>query len=512
MKSYTIKEFTELIEKESLLVESKLYGREMEYIENLTYNSKAACKNTLFICKGAKFKEEYVKEAVKAGSICYISEKKYDLEDQIPYIIVKDIRKAMPILADTFYNSPWEEFKLIGVGGTKGKTTSVYYIKAILDDYLKANQKNPSGIISSIDVYDGVVSKVSHITTPEAVELHSHFRNAADSNLDFLAMEISSQALKYDRVDRVNFDVGVFLNISEDHISPVEHPDFEDYFQSKLSMFKQTKTAVVNMDADFAERILEAAKAAQEIVTFSMHDKNADFYAYDIIKDKKGTSFKVKYQQFDREFQLAMPGLFNLENALAMIAVASKLNIPIEHIYSGIKNTHPKGRMEVYTSKDDTIVAIVDYAHNKLSFEKLFESVKEDYSDYEIVSVFGCPGQKALNRRKYLGRIAGENSNRIILTADEPAFEPVGDICNEIAQHIDPERTYEVIEDRTEAIKKAIKSAKGKTVIMIVGKGHETSQKIGNQYVDYPSDAVNALRFIEEYNAQVSYKSIVIKR
>lgn len=502
MASYTIKEFAELMRQENLLVNAAYYGKEEEYIKKLTYNSKEVSGQTMFVCKGAAFKEEYLKEAVKSGAICYVSEKQYDLEEEIPFICVSDIRKAMPVLADKFYCSPSEEFQLVGITGTKGKSTSVQYLKMILDGYLEAEGKMPSGIISSIDVYNGVISKESHITTPESLELNEHFRNAADSHLEALGMEVSSQALKYNRVDRLRFDIGIFLNISEDHISPIEHHDFEDYFSSKLRMFSQTRTAVINLDSDFAERIMEEAKVCEEIITFSMKNEKADFYAYNIRKIGHTIGFRVKCKEFDEEFILGMPGLFNVENALSVIVAAWKLNVPREYIYSGLKNARVKGRMEFYQNKTGDVVAIVDFAHNKLSFEKIFESIKEEYPDYEIVSVFGCPGQKAFIRRKYLGTIAGENSTRIILTADDPAFEPVLEICDDIAKYIAPECPYQVIEDRTEAIREAILTSEKKTVVIIAGKGHETSQKIGNQYTEYSSDAVNAMRFLEEYDAK----------
>lgn len=500
MVSYTIKEFVELMAQEALLSESECYGKEAELIENLTFNSKAVTEHTLFVCKGATFKEEYLKESVEAGTICYVSEKKYDLGEDVPYIIVNDIRRAMSVLAEKFNNSAWEEFQLIGVTGTKGKSTSVHYLQAILDDYFEANDKKPCGIISSIDIVDGVVTKDSRITTPEAIELHEHFRHAADSNLEVVAMEVSSQALKYNRVDSVKFDIGVFLNISEDHISPIEHPDFEDYFQSKLAMFKQTKAAVVNLDSDFSDRILEAAKECEEIITFSTKDETADFYAYDIRKDEHDTIFRVKGENFDEEFILTMPGLFNVENALPMIAIARRMNVPTEYIYSGLKRARARGRMEFYTTDDNKVIAIVDFAHNKLSFEKIFESIKKEYPDYDIVSVFGCPGNKAFVRRKYLGTIAGLNSTRIILVGDDPGTETVAEICDDIAQYIAPSCPYEVIEERTEGIRKAIVTAERKTVVIIAGKGQESNQRIGNVYVDYPTDAESATRYIAEYN------------
>ena len=388
-----------------------------------------------------------------------------------------------------FYNNPWEDLTVVGIGGTKGKSTSAYYMKAVVDDYLSAQNKQECAVISSIDIYDGKSRIESHITTPEAVELQQHFRNALDCGIEYAQMEVSSQALKYHRVDDMMFDVAVFLNISEDHISPIEHEDFEDYFASKMLMFAKTKTAVVNLDADYAEEIQRAAKAAEKVLTFSTKDPGADFYASQIRKDGNETHFTVKGPDFEEAFVLTMPGLFNVENALGVIAAATEIHIPLEYIRSGLLRARSNGRMELYASADKNILAIVDYAHNKLSFEKLFSSMKEEYPDYDIVSIFGCPGKKALLRRRDLGTIAGRYAKKVYLAAEDPGYEPVSKISGEIAQYVEAQGCpYEIIEDRGEAIKAAIESAEGKTLLLVTGKGGETRQKYGSDYLDCPSD------------------------
>ena len=503
MIHHTMKEFVELLKERELLVEAVCGGQEEVEIQNLTYNSKEVTKNTLFICKGAAFKEEYLKEALANGAIGYISEICYESCKEVPHMIVTDIRKAMPILANLYFNSPWEDIHVIGIGGTKGKSTSVYYMKAIVDDYLEAQGKRDSAVISSIDIYDGVTTKESHITTPEAVELQGHIRNAVESNMEFVQMEVSSQALKYGRVDEMKFDVAAFLNISEDHISPIEHADFEDYFSSKLLLFEKTKTAVVNLDADFSERILEAAKAAEKVVTISTKDAGADFYAYNIHKEGNGTVFTVRCEAFEKEFMLTMPGLFNVENALAVIAIAAQFGIPTEYMYSGLKRARSSGRMELYASKDNKVIAVVDYAHNKLSFEKLFSSTKEEYPDYDIISIFGCPGKKAFLRRRDLGTIAGKYAKKVYLAAEDPGYEQVEEISRDIAQYVEKEGCpYEMIEDRGEAIKAAIESVENPSILLITGKGNETRQKYGCEYVDCPSDVEYVKKYLAEYDAK----------
>lgn len=500
-KNDTLKTYADLMEERGLLVKASFYGQEEIHPEVLTYDSREVTERTIFICKGAAFKEEYLNSAVEKGAVLYISEKEYRTEKEVPFILVKDIRKAMAILADSFYGSPWKELTVIGVGGTKGKSTSAYYMKAIVDDYMKEIGEPESAVISSIDIYDGVSKVESHITTPEAVELQRHLRNAVESKIRFAEMEVSSQALKYDRVEEMRFDVGIFLNISEDHISPIEHPDFEDYFESKMKMFAQTDHAVVNLDADFSERILEAAKAAVDLVTISQKNDKADFFAYNIRKDGHETRFSVRSKDGEEDYVLTMPGLFNVENALAVIAAAKILGIPDTCIHSGLKRARSSGRMELYASKDKKIIAIVDYAHNKLSFEKLFSSTKEEYPDYAIKAVFGCPGKKAYIRRKDLGTIAGQYAEKVYLAAEDPGYEPVEEISGDIAQYVKEQNCpYVMIEDRGEAIRAAIEESSDKTVILVTGKGNETRQKYGSEYIDCPSDVEYVKKYLELYN------------
>lgn len=503
MKHYKLEEYVKLLREHDMLAEADLKGKEDEEIALLTYDSREVVPGTLFICKGAAFKAEYLKSSMEQGAVCYISEKKYELDKEVPYIIVKDVREAMAVLANFFYNKPWEDLTVIGFGGTKGKSTSTYYMKAVVDDYLEAKNKPESAVISTIDIYDGKSRIESHITTPEAVELQMHLRNALECNIEYAEMEISSQALKTHRVDDMRFDVSVFMNISEDHISPIEHPDFEDYFQSKMKMFAKSDIALVNLDADYIDRILEAAKAAGKVYTFSTKNSEADYYAYHIRKEEKEIRFSVRCEDFDEEFVLTMPGFFNVENALGVIGAAVQLGIPTEYIHSGLKRARSSGRMEFYHSKDQKVMAIVDYAHNKLSFEKLFSAMKEEYPDYDLVSIFGCPGKKSLLRRKYLGTIAGQYAKKVYLVAEDPGYEPVEDISREIAQYVEAQNCpYEMIEDRGEAIRDAIETAEGKTLILVTGKGAETRQKYGCEYLDCPSDVEYVQRYLAEYDSR----------
>lgn len=497
MRVYSIISYIEMLNEANLLVDSYVV-EPIIGIENITYNSKEARPLTLFACKGAAFKSQYLDEAIENGADCYLSEVKYQTKKNISYILVSDVRKAMAIIANTFYDNAYEKINLIGITGTKGKSTTAYYIKYILDEYLQSKGSKPSGIISSIDTFDGVINEESHLTTPEAFLLHKHFDNAVKSELEFLEMEVSSQALKYDRVLGVKFDVAVFLNISEDHISPVEHSDFEDYLSSKLKIFQQSKLAVVNINSDYSERILKSAKDSDALVTFGL-DEQADFFAYNIRKADECIKFNVKTNVFDEEFVLTMPGLFNVENALASIAVCVHYNIPLEIIKSGLKKARSSGRMEIYSTKDKSIITIVDYAHNKLSFEKLYQSTQEEYKGRKIITVFGCPGGKAYNRRVELGTLSGKYSDKVYLTAEDPAYEKVSDISDDIEKYVlNNQCECYKIEDRGEAIKEAILNAEPNSIILITGKGNETRQKINSEYVPCLTDADYAKMYLQQ--------------
>ncbi len=494
---YDIEKYIEILKNNNLIIETSLNANMM--IENLTYNSKEVSANTLFICKGAHFKEEYLKDAKKKGAVCYISEKKYDVD--MDYILVNDIRRTIALSFNAFYNNVWNKLSLIGITGTKGKSTTTYFIRYILDEYLKSVNKPRSAVISSIDTYDGVDEFESHLTTPEAGELLKHFNNAVNSKIDYLTMEVSSQALKYDRVYGVGFNIGVYLNIGEDHISDVEHPDFEDYFQSKMKIFSQSEIACVSLDTLRKEDVLKASESCKKRITFSMQDSSADIYAYDIKKSGNDTVFKVRTPEYTEEITLTIPGLFNIQNALAAIAVCYCLNIPKHYIYVGLMKARSSGRMEIYSNSDNRVIVIVDYAHNKLSFQSVYDSVLKEFPNRRIVTVFGCPGKKAFQRRKDLGELSGKYSDMVYITEEDPGEEPLINICEEIADHVKSQNcAYEIEEDRGEAIKKAIFSSDKDSIILITGKGNETRQKRGTEYVPCLTDVDYTKKYLKEFD------------
>ena len=357
-------------------------------------------------------------------------------------------------------------------------------------------------MISGITNYDGVIDEESHLTTPESFEIYKHMYNAVNSGIEYLTMEVSSQGLKYDRTKGIMYDIGCFLNIGNDHISGIEHSSLEDYLTSKLILFSQSRTVCINSGSDKIGQIMAAAEKVRadneargidmpEIVTFG-HESEDDYFVYDITspKGESGSiTFSVKAPGFDERFELSMRGLFNVDNALAAIAMTSCLGIPVEYIKAGLKKARVSGRMEFFTSSKRGYSVIVDYAHNQMSFETLFRSVKKEFPGKKISIVFGCPGGKAQNRRQELGDIAGKYADMVYLTEEDAGEEPVVDICRQIADHVSANGCpFRIIEDRGEAIRSAMRDADSNTVILLTGKGRETRQKRGLRYVDTPSD------------------------
>jgi len=507
MKKNKIKNYIEELKKENLLIEENILKelKEIE-IENVTYDSRKVNENTLFLCKGSNFKIEYLESALNSGAVAYVAEEQYKLGDK-PYIIVNNIRRAIALLLKLYNNNSQEKINMIGITGTKGKSTTSYYIKYILDDYMKDLNKNETAIISSIETVDGKSKEESSMTTPEPEKLFMHIKNAVESNMDNLVMEVSSQALKDERVYGILYKYGLFLNICEDHISNIEHNNYEEYLECKLKLFEQTENAIINLNTADLDRVLDAAKKSKKIITFG-NTENADVYGYNIRKEGINTVFNVKTKYFDEEILLTMPGLFNVENALAAITIATELGVPYENIYNGLKKAKASGRMEVYSDKNQEVVVIVDYAHNKLSFQKLYESTIKEYPKREIITVFGCPGNHAQNRRKDLGELSGKYSKMNYLTMEDPRNEDPEEICKEISTYIEKENgKYKIITDRGDAIKEAILDAKPNSVILITGKGNETTQYIKGKHVECLTDVQYAKKYLKELDEKKKLKN-----
>lgn len=474
-----IKEFIEALEKNNLLKEYKI---NIEKINNITYNSKEVIDNTLFICKGFTFKEEYLKEAKGKGATIYLSEVKYNID--MDYIIVSDVRCSMALLSILYYKLEKPLCK-IGITGTKGKTTTVYFINSCLNKFY--NKRTP--YISTIDYYTGLSYNESINTTPESLDLNKYFKEMEDSNNDICVMEVSSQAEKLNRIYGLTFDYGAFLNIGIDHISKTEHENFDDYLNCKINFLKKCKNVYVYKETDYFDRIDKELNG--KFKTFGS-DLSCDYVLKDIKHFDDFTSFKVN----DLEYKIKLKGDFNCVNACCCIAILTDIGVPYNTIKEGLYETTVPGRMEFI--KGFKCPIIVDYAHNKLSIINVCLEIKNEYKNYNLKLVMGLPGGKAVNRRKELGEVAPKYFKKVYLTKDHPNYESVYDICNEVVSYFDKKIDYEIIEDRKMAIHKAMDEAQSNDVILVLGKGSEDYQLEKGVHVPYETDKVVVLNYIKE--------------
>ncbi len=471
MKYIKLREYLSALEEKELLIASEvdlsLIDRDIEHI---TFDSRDVEKNSIFIVKGAHFKQEYIEMAIERGAVAVVLEEhEFDVFEG-KAVWVENISETMATLGEIFYDKPWEKLDLIGVTGTKGKSTTTYMIKSILNEFLYPRK---TALISGIANYCGGEEIKSHLTTPENLDIYKHLDSSIENGIGHCIIEVSSQALKYGRTRGLVFDIGCFLNIGEDHLGGVEHTDIEDYFQSKKLLMNFSKTACINLDFDGAEEVLEAAIASsicKEVITFSTKNDTAEVFAYDITGTNEGLIFKVRTNDFDEEFKISMKGKFNISNAICAISVCHKLNIPIENIKRGLVMAKAEGRMEILKNEAEGKFGIVDYAHNEMSFEALFDFVNEEYPGYKVFTVFGCSGSRGFSRRVSLPKIISRRGDKCFVTEIDPTDEPLEKICSEVSLVLDELKAdYEVIYNPDEAIRQAFREADKKTVVLVTG-------------------------------------------
>lgn len=454
-------------------------GDLMKNITRVVYDSRRAVPGSLFICIDG-FKTDghkYIQSALDNGAVALIVQKDIARIDGITVIRVPDTRYALAHTADVFFGHPSGAFTLLGITGTKGKTTTTYMIKSILE---QANQT--VGIIGTVANSIGSEKIPAQRTTPESLDLQEIFDRMKDKGADTVVMEVSSQGLKLNRVAACDFDIGVFTNFSQDHIGGSEHPDMEDYFQSKMLLFSMVKRGLVNADSPYAKRVLECCKCP--VLTYGIHN-TADIMASDIVTHADRVEFKVKSPYFSMPVVVSVPGIFSVYNALAAIGVAGMLGISPDCITNGLKDIHIPGRAEVVPTPGKPYTVMIDYAHTPDSLENILSTVKS-FAPGRVVSVFGCGGDRDRSKRPRMGKISGEIADFTIITSDNPRTEEPAQIISDIEEGIKLTRgEYIIIQDRTEAIRYAMQNALKGDIIVLAGKGHETYQMFKDRTIHY---------------------------
>ena len=470
----------------------KVRGNLEVNVENVQNNSKEIKQNDMFIAiKGFDFNgHEHILEAIQNGAkviLAQIDEMNREMIDQIPedvtLILTGDTRYAGAIVACNFYHNPSRKFKLIGVTGTKGKTTTTYMIREILE-----KQGIKVGLIGTVASYvENKKIADNANTTPESLELQRIFSIMADEKCDAVVMEVSSQSLKLNRVAGCDFDIGIFTNFAEDHISNKEHPNMEDYFESKVKLFKMCKKGFINADDVYAIRIPKLVPECN-FTTYGI-DNHCELLAKDITVTNQYVDFKVKINDKNERVKVSIPGRFSVYNSLAAIAVATTFGCSSENIKEALVNIRVPGRSELVDNKLGLTI-MIDYAHTPESLEKILSSVKI-YTKGRVISVFGCGGDRDKNKRPMMGEVSGRVADYTIITSDNPRTEDPEEIVKEVEEGIKKTNAkYECIVDRVEAIKKAISMANKRDIIVLAGKGHEQYQEINKKRYPFDENAI----------------------
>lgn len=420
---------------------------------------------------------EYIEKAIENGAkVVAVQRDKWNgkIFPDVTFIIAEDTRKLMALASCNFYENPSREFKLVGVTGTKGKTTTTYMIKKILE---KAGKK--VGLIGTIANMIGDEKVEASRTTPESVDLQKLFRKMADEKCDVVVMEVSSHALALDRVLGSSFDIGVFTNLSQDHMD--FHENFDNYLAAKAKLFTMCKEGFINCDDMYATKLMSIATCA--ITTYGI-DNNPFVSARDIIITNSYSDFKMPFNKILQRIRVNIPGRFTVYNSLAAICVAIKLGANVENVIDGLSEVTVPGRSEMVVNNRNLTV-MVDYAHSPASLEGILKAVKA-YTKGKVICVFGCGGDRDKTKRPIMGEIAGKNATYTVITSDNPRTEKPEEIVNEIEEGIKKTKgKYIVIVDRKKAIEHAIKLARKNDIVVIAGKGHETYQEINGEHYHF---------------------------
>ena len=468
--------------KLSVLLKNEKYsviaGNDDIDVTSVEYDSRKVKNGSVFVCiTGFKTDgHKYIDSAIKNGAVAVVVEKDVTVPEGIACIKADNTRHTLASMSAEFYNKPSEKMRLIGVTGTNGKTTTTYLIKSILEA-----QGRKTGIIGTIQNCIG--DKVLHAdrTTPESLELQELFDEMYKEGVNDVIMEVSSHSLDLHRVDCCDFDLGMFTNLTEDHLD--YHITMENYRDAKAILFGMCKNSVINIDDPCGEYMV--SKATGSILTTGIENPKADMNAVNLVMKPNGVEFDVEYKNEKHHVVYSVPGKFSVYNALAAIAAGVVLNVPMDIIIKGIKEVKGvKGRFEPVKTYND-ITAIVDYSHTPDSLENMLNTARE-FVKGRIITVFGCGGDRDKLKRPIMGEIAGRLSDFCIITSDNPRSEDPQTILDEIEPGTAKTGCeYVKICDRKEAIFYAVKMAKPNDFIAVAGKGHEDYQIFADRTIHF---------------------------
>lgn len=453
-------------------------------VTKVVYDSRKVEKGCVFICiPGANFDgHDYAAEAVKQGAVALVVSAPVQGVDEkeVAVIKVENTRYAMAFISAAYFGHPAEKLKVIGITGTKGKTTTTYMVKSILE---QTGMK--VGLIGTIEVIIGEKRIHANNTTPESYVLQEYFAQMVEAGLDAVVMEVSSQALMLHRTQGFVFDFGIFTNLEPDHIGPNEHTSFEDYMACKSLLFRQCKIGIVNGDDAHVEGVIKDHTCTIE--TYGLGEQNmlrAVNLSLNHVPGQLGVNFETK-GVWEMQAQVNSPGRFSVYNALCAIAICRHFNVDQEAVQKALMKVSVKGRIEMVKVPGEYTL-LIDYAHNAMALRSLLETLKE-YKPGRLICLFGCGGNRSRQRRFEMGEVSGKLADLTIITSDNPRFEELEAIIEDIKTGITPTGgQYLTIIDRREAIAYAIANAKKGDLIVLAGKGHEDYQEIKG--VKYPMD------------------------
>ncbi len=459
-----------------------LQGTDQTEITTLINDSRKAEKGSVFVCISGAVSDghSYAADVAAKGAAALVVEHEVDVPADVTVILVKDTRYALALMSAAYFGYPAEKMKIIGITGTKGKTTTTYMIKSILDGV-----GHKVGLIGTIEAIIGEKHIPAANTTPESYTIHKYFAEMAEAGCDCVVMEVSSQGLMLHRTAGIPFEIGIFTNLGKDHIGPNEHKDFEDYKRCKGLLFRQCRLGIANVDDKYFKDVFRNATCRVETFGFS---ENADLRAENVKLVSRPGYLGVAYHVsglMDFDVEIDIPGKFSVYNSLTAIAVCRHFQVPVEKIKEVLKQAKVKGRIEMIKVSDE-FTLMIDYAHNAMSLESLLTTLKE-YNPKRLVCLFGCGGNRSRDRRYEMGEVSGRLADLTIITSDNPRFEEPQDIIDDIKIGIGrTDGKYVEICDRKEAIKYAIANGQPGDVIVLAGKGHEDYQEIRG--VKHPMD------------------------